>query len=92
MTMRRRKWSQIALCLFCWSVVPIEWGQRVRVEFEGGYFLSRVICAGCAHVLTLRRVQRVSVLGRTLEVTKREQVAPHRIRGDGTFSCKGVWL
>lgn len=90
--MRRLKWRYVGLCLICWTVVYVGKGQRVRVEFEGGYYLSRLVCSDCAHVLGIRKVLQASAFGRTLEITKRDQVGPHRIRGDGTWSCKGVWL
>lgn len=90
--MRRKKWRHVELCLVCWSIVDETVGQRLRVEFESGYFVSVVICQCCAHVMALRGVVEVTVLGRTLRVHKRDAVGPHRIRGDGTWSCRGEWL
>ena len=90
--MRRLKWRYVDLCLACWSTVDGGKGQRIRVEFEGGYYLSRELCDGCAHVFVLRRILRTSAFGRSMEIVKRDQVGPHRIRGDGTWSCQGLWL
>ena len=90
--MRRRKWRFLELCLFCRRGVAPGERQRLRVEFEDGTYLSPVACDGCARVLDLRGELVVSCLGRCLTVEKRDQVGPHRIRGDGTWSCKGAWL
>lgn len=90
--MRRLRWRYARLCLTCFCPTYEEGGQVLRVEFRGGYFVSVVVCAGCARVLDRRGTVQVVQQGRTLEVEKRYGVGPHRIRGDQTWSCKGVWL
>lgn len=90
--MRRKKWIHVDLCLVCFRVVEVTGAQRVRVEFENLRYVSRVICCRCSAVLDQRKELYVSSAGRTLKIRKRDQVGPHRIRGDGTWSCKGGWL
>lgn len=89
--MRRRRWRQMDVCLLCWSRAVLEGAQRVRVEFEGELYMSRLICDECAEVLDRRKEAMVTAMGRTLRIVKRDQVGRNRIRGDGTWSCKGVW-
>lgn len=89
--MRRRRWVQVELCLFCWTAVRTLYGQRLRVEFEGDRYLSGIACDGCASVLDSRKELEGSAFGLTLQVKKRDQVGKNRIRGDKTWSCEGAW-
>lgn len=89
--MRREKWRQIELCVFCWRAVATLGAQRLRVEFKGLAFLSTVACAACALDLDTRKLKGTYVRDVMLRVEKRDQVGRNRIRGDGTWSCKGVW-